>query len=484
MPSLRAELPTASLGTWLEQVWLALNGAHCVDAAARANLNLLWHCLDALPGGEQDLLGPALDAALDALTALPDPVASDDCGVQLMTIHKSKGLEFEVVIVPELQAGSAATRNKMLSWFERGLAEPDETGEVTEFLVAPLQSKGADRGKAKAWVDRAYAKREQQEMRRILYVAATRAREELHFFTRAEYRDTGASLTLVEPAKSLLATAWPAFGREIGSRFAKWSAARAAASSPAEGTLQSLAASGAGELIVMPSGNSTVMRRLPSEFQAPHDGQRALSIRGSRMTGDGGTVLYTRHEGGALSRALGSAVHKLLEELGRLRTTLEWDEARVALAKFRPRLAAQIRAIGATRREAESVSASALDYALQASNDPSGQWILSPHVDAASEAAWAGIVGGQVRSVRVDRIFRAGAEPLTEGNAAWWIVDYKTAYSDDLGPLNARLELRSLFAPQLDAYAAILRNLHGKDARIRAALYYPRMLLLDWWEVE
>ncbi len=65
--------PTASLGTWLEQVWLRLGGAQCVDATARANLDLLWRCLDSLPEGEPDLLGPALDAALDKLTALPDP---------------------------------------------------------------------------------------------------------------------------------------------------------------------------------------------------------------------------------------------------------------------------------------------------------------------------------------------------------------------------------------------------------------------------
>jgi len=42
---------------------------------------------------------------------------------------------------------------------------------------------------------------------------------------------------------------------------------------------------------------------------------------------------------------------------------------------------------------------------------------------------------------------------------------------------------RPLFAPQLQAYAQILRNLHGPDATIRAGLYYPRMLLLDWWEL-
>jgi hypothetical protein len=44
--------------------------------------------------------------------------------------------------------------------------------------------------------------------------------------------------------------------------------------------------------------------------------------------------------------------------------------------------------------------------------------------------------------------------------------------------------MREFFAPQLEAYAAVMRNLHGKDTRICAGLYYPRMLLFDWWEME
>ena len=219
---LRFAQPTASLGTWLEQVWLRLGGAHCVDATARANLDLLWRCLDGLPEGEPDLLGPALDAALDKLTALPDPDAESDCGVQLMTIHKAKGLEFEVVIVPELQAGAGRGKPELLSWLERGLppefeaSEPDESGEITEFLVAPFQSKGADRGEAKKWVDRERREREKQETRRLLYVAATRAREELHLFARPAYKtEKDGSLSLAEPTESLLKTAWPALEEEI-----------------------------------------------------------------------------------------------------------------------------------------------------------------------------------------------------------------------------------------------------------------------------
>jgi ATP-dependent helicase/nuclease subunit A len=73
--------------------------------------------------------------------------------VQLMTIHKSKGLEFEVVIVPELQAGSGRQEIEMLSWLERGVDNPEAVEEPTEFLIAPLQAKGDERGTAKGWVD-------------------------------------------------------------------------------------------------------------------------------------------------------------------------------------------------------------------------------------------------------------------------------------------------------------------------------------------
>ena len=175
-------------------------------------------------------------------------------------------------------------------------------------------------------------------------------------------------------------------------------------------------------------------------------------------------------------------MHKLLEELARLRATEVWTAARAALLLLRPNITAQIRAAGVNQSQAESIASNAFDFALKASHDPHGQWILSPHPEAASEVSWAGIIADTLRTVRVDRIFRAGLDPLSEGNDAWWILDYKTAHADKIDPSVALPQFRALFAPQLEAYAAVLRNLHGKDLPIRAGLYYPRMLLLDWWQ--
>jgi ATP-dependent exoDNAse (exonuclease V) beta subunit len=488
VPALRASASTASLGTWLEQVWLNLGGADCVDSTTRANVDLLWSSLDRLPAGEQDLLGPALDAALDKLTALPDPEASSDFGVQLMTIHKSKGLEFEVVIVPDLQAGTAHSGRKMLSWLERGLAQPDDSGEITEFLIAPFQPKGKERGKAKEWVDRVYRERELQEDRRILYVAATRARDELHLFARPAYKvESDGSFSLPDPSNSLLSTAWPALEDEVRANFEIWKADRAKFVAGKEQVIESIAASGESNLLVFPSAvptptRPTPLRRLPPDYQREHSEFSAPAAPEAVMVGMGASRLYTRHEGGLLSRALGAAVHALLEELARLRATSDWNASRAALQRFSPRIAAQVRASGVDQAHAAKIAAQALQLALSASRDPIGQWILSPHAEAASEVSWAGVVAGVLSTVRVDRVFRAGPQPQSEGEDCWWIIDYKTAHADNLDPAAALPELRKLFAPQLEAYATILRNLHGQDAILRAGLYYPRMLLLDWWE--
>jgi hypothetical protein len=184
-----------------------------------------------------------------------------------------------------------------------------------------------------------------------------------------------------------------------------------------------------------------------------------------------------------LSRALGRSVHTLLEELARLRAKLDWEAARSALAGFEQRIAAQVRTIGVDQPQAARIAAEALQLALKASHDPIGSWILSPHAAAASEAAWAGVIAGNLHAVRVDRVFRAGPTPGAKGDDYWWIIDYKTTHASNLDPAQSLPGLRKLFAPQLEAYAGILRNLHDGNAPVFAGLYYPRIQLLDWWEI-
>jgi ATP-dependent exoDNAse (exonuclease V) beta subunit len=377
----------------------------------------------------------------------------------------------------------------MLSWLERGLPpeqRPKDSDDVTEFLVAPLQSKGSERSSAKAWVDRVYTERESQEMRRLLYVAATRARNELHLFARPKCKlEKSGEWTLSRPAGTLLATAWPGLQHEIHEQFDEWKASLEQTSQETT-TIESIAAAGESNLLMIPpAAKPTRLRRLPTEFRPPSETVRASALA-SPVLGMSNEGLYQRHEGGLLTRALGIAVHSLLQQTARLRETLDWDETRSALSKSQAKVTAQIRSAGLDPRRANQISTQALDIVLKATRNSAGQWILSPHDEAASEVRWAGVVKDEVRTVQVDRVFRAGAAPQTNDDDCWWIVDYKTAHADDLNnadPSSVLPRLRALFAPQLQAYAEVLRKLHGVNEQIQAGLYYPRMQLFDWWEI-
>jgi hypothetical protein len=151
---------------------------------------------------------------------------------------------------------------------------------------------------------------------------------------------------------------------------------------------------------------------------------------------------------------------------------------------MQPHIAADLRAFGIDAGQADRIATQALEMVLRAAHDPQAQWILAAHVDAASEARWTAVVAGGLRTVQVDRVFRAGPKPKSaDDHSTWWIIDYKTAHEDGLDPNAALPELRREFAPQIEAYAKFLRNLHGPDATVRGGLYYPRMTLFDWWEL-
>jgi ATP-dependent helicase/nuclease subunit A len=312
-------------------------------------------------------------------------------------------------------------------------------------------------------------------LRRLLYVAATRAREELHFFARPTYKMAADGVEeLVAPWNSLLATAWPAFEEEVRSRFEAWR------TKPRERFVD-LAA---GACVPDADDSPTIVRRLPAECDIGQEEQEQLSTDEARVSAG---HLYERHEGGLLSRALGKAVHVLLQRLAQQLAFAPEQDPSAALARFMPSITAQIRAVGVDAQQAGNIANQALAIAQQAVVDPTGKWILSPQADAASEVRWTGVVGGNLRTVQVDRVFRAGPAPRADaaaaGESSWWIIDYKTAHNDKLDPTAEPPELRRLFAPQIEAYAKVLRNMHGQTTPIRAGLYYPRMSLFDWWEL-
>jgi hypothetical protein len=79
--------------------------------------------------------------------------------------------------------------------------------------------------------------------------------------------------------------------------------------------------------------------------------------------------------------------------------------------------------------------------------------------------------------VRLDRVFRAGAAPLSEGSGCLWIVDYKTTTHGAEGVEEFLAKERIKYAPQMEAYARVMKG-------ARVGLYYPMLPRFIWWTPE
>src|SRR5690606_11967242 len=156
------------LAAWLQTCWERLGGpdVHASDAD-RADVESLWQLIETLaPYGSLDMA--LLDERLEQLYAAPQ---GDDQAVQVMTMHKAKGLEFDTVILMGLHRRP------------RSDTEPLIRIEQSEgrLLMGPIRRRAAETADP---ISDYLAQREKQraslEADRLLYVAATRARQHLH----------------------------------------------------------------------------------------------------------------------------------------------------------------------------------------------------------------------------------------------------------------------------------------------------------------
>jgi ATP-dependent exoDNAse (exonuclease V) beta subunit len=199
--------------------------------------------------------------------------------------------------------------------------------------------------------------------------------------------------------------------------------------------------------------------------------------------------IVERPRGSLAARAFGTVVHALLEDLTRL-PGIEGAAVSQALLDevggWRPRALALLRSTGLPRAEAEAQAAEAVRALLAVLRDPQARWLLGARAGAQTEVSWSTWAssegaGNAVRTLRGDRVFRAGATPGSKEDTHLWIVDYKTTRHGTAGLDDFLAEEKEKYAQQLESYGDVLRKLPGNNLPLRLALYFPLLTKLVWW---
>jgi ATP-dependent exoDNAse (exonuclease V) beta subunit len=428
-----AARPGAAVTEWLETTWLRLGAADAYPAAELEDARTFFAAL-AARAAASEWNGPEdFPALLERLYGAP---AAGDRPVQVMTIHRAKGLEFDHVIVPALDRATRSGERRLLRWID----VPSAASE-SHLLIAPIAPVGAaGEGALNLYVRDLSRRHEQHERGRLMYVAATRARQTL-WLSAAPARS--ADGTVKPDPRSLLASLWPA----LAERFEIVPAAGAAAAAPPR---------------------TAPLIRLAAGWR-PADAPPAVAVHrlpAAWLESTPPEFSWVRET----QRDVGTVVHACLARL----TSEPQLPSHAALDSERATLLAELQRLGVPAREQPRALEEALAAVHRTLADARGRWILSgEHRDAHSEWELSGVSGGRLRSVKIDRTF-------VDASGTRWVIDYKTSRHEGAGLEEFLARELERYRPQLEGYRGLAAQLGPEP--VRAALYFP--LLGEFRELE
>lgn len=151
----------------VEEAWLTLGGPATVTEKAELEYAKIY--LELLETNSPDI--EVIQKKLRELYVPSTQIAK----IQIMTIHKAKGLEFDHVIIPGVDRATRFDARKLMLWFER----PKLHGG-SSLLLAPIGASGNDIDPIYQYLQLVEQKKSFYETGRLLYVALTRAKKTAH----------------------------------------------------------------------------------------------------------------------------------------------------------------------------------------------------------------------------------------------------------------------------------------------------------------
>ena len=437
------DLGRLPLGSWARQTWTALGGPATLEQPSDLeDAETFFRILDEVGPEHGNLPSPrAIARALGDRSAATqgNPAAL----VQVMTIHKAKGLEFDTVILPSLERTGRVDTKPLL---RHGLFTT-RTARRGVVLATETLSPVDKQSSVFEWLGGLERQQRKRELGRLAYVAITRARRRLVLVGQVGLRENDGVVTLKQPPKdSLLGRLWPMLHTTFERAFESQPNGYSTEESPT-----------ARRIWVPPA------RRLPLDYQPPAvpPAVPAASLppppNGSQAARP--DFNWASEESAVVGSVFHAEVHRYLSEGISLDALVEDSRVRSALvahsglprARQAPVLERVERALGQMR--ASQLARHFLDRG---------------HLESASELALTARLDGRVIRVILDRTW------VEQGTR--WIVDWKTSLHEG-GNLDHFLneELRR-YGPQLQSYSRVVASLDGRPQKI--GLYFP---LMDRW---
>ena len=438
----RASQGRVALRAWVEGTWLALGGPACAAPGPIEKASAYFELLDELEA-EGGPLDPDLIA--NRVNARFAPAGERADAVDVMTIHKAKGLEFDTVIVPGLERVPRAEERQLLAWTRSAGAGGGD------LLLAPIPDPAERAPPLYRFVRDLDATKARHERGRLLYVATTRARRRLHLVAgvRRSARGTGLAKP---PADSLLGALWPALAPAFERALAR------VTSAPSD--TPALRADACGEFS---------LRRLPAGWAPPSPPPALAWTRRSTGAELAGGVAVEFQWAGELARHVGTVVHRTLRDIA-TQGVERWDSDRVGRSRASWRSA--LRSLGVANADLDRLLGHVEQAIGLTLTDERGRWLLDrDHREAGSEVELSGRLDGRLVRIVIDRTF-------VDARGIRWIIDYKSGRHEGGDPDAFLDREQARYRAQLERYAALVAS--EEDRPIRLGLYYP--MLPGWRE--
>jgi len=422
-----------SLARWVERTWLGLGGASC--ASSPQDLDLASAAFGRLRDLEQRGLPDAADLPESFADLYADHGAASH--VEIMTIHKAKGLEFDMVVLPALDRQVPRSRDQLLVTHQ--FARTGRDGMV----MAARPGVGADSDRLFEFLRRQLREAAGLEAERLLYVACTRAKWRLRL-----------TATVGEPGQakpprtgSLLAVIWPVLGAEFAV------AERATGPEPAAPGHESGAPRG-GPLL-----------RVPRNWAPPVDGAPfpAAPLSAPPASREEWPVFDWA---GETARRVGTLVHAELQAMN------PTGSGAAGLRAREPRYRRWLALHGVPSERLPEAASRVVEALIAVDQDPRGRWILQKAREEMREHALSGSLQGEVVRAVFDRSF-------VDDQGVRWVIDYKTSRHVG-GGLEEFLDREvERYRPQLQRYAQLAKRLGPEPVRL--GLYFPLMRAWREW---